>query len=292
MVPHLVHCGLREIHTDNFVSILLCVLLTLERGFHPLLAAVAVTFVTATIAHHRSALTDCYQRICQSNHHCHPTTRRFCHSPADGNLLDDGRTRSLQIEHLPSATSWDLVPFLCAGIPTLIFTILLALLAKDDLNDSRLLVHRLLPLPHLCFVPFHRPAPMLSMAALIMHPHVCIAVSPSFVFRLPTWAYLTSHFPQSVFAKLPPGITLSTMRSLRNAFVSDAPALPAISFAFSPIIARYPNFYLSTADDRTEKIAVHVNHAHNTNQSPRDGNPQTPKVSHSPAPLVRTPLQV
>ena len=133
--------------------------------------------------YHRSPLGRAH-RLCQSNHHCHPTTRRFCHSPADGNLLDDGRTRSLQIEHLPSATSWDLVPVLCAGIPTLIFTILLALLAKDDLNDSRLLVHRLLPLPHLCFVPFHRPAPMLSMAALIMHPHVCITFIRFFAYQL------------------------------------------------------------------------------------------------------------
>jgi hypothetical protein len=37
------------------------------------------------------------------------------------------------------ATFWDLVPFLCAGGLTLIFTALLVLLVEDDSNDSKLL---------------------------------------------------------------------------------------------------------------------------------------------------------
>ena len=71
----------------------------------------------------------------------HSTPRQSYHSPANRNQLDGGLSHS-PLPGRPSlyllflATSWDLVLFLCAGGPTLIFN---DPLVEDDSNDSKAL---------------------------------------------------------------------------------------------------------------------------------------------------------
>ena len=63
--------------------------LTLEHVFCSPTAVVAVTLVAANIAHGRTP-TALFATA-------HSTTRRFSHSPGDGNILNDGLTRSLSL---------------------------------------------------------------------------------------------------------------------------------------------------------------------------------------------------
>ena len=107
-----------------------------------------------------------------------------------------------------------------------------------------------------------------------MHRHVCIAF---FRFPVGNLADITSRFAHRLstyFAGNSPYITASTTHPHRHAFVSGV-GVSASSHHFSylpPITACCPLYYLSTADDRTKRIAEHVKHVPNASNSERNPN--------------------
>jgi hypothetical protein len=102
-------------------------------------------------------------------------------------------------------------------------------------------------------------APMLSMAKLIMHRHVCIAC-----FRIPFVNLLTQRHTFS-FAFSDDALNSPCIRTCIDTYPSPVSLCPS---QIPPAV----HYYLSTTDDKAKLLAEHVKHAHNANNSQRNRN--------------------
>ena len=198
--------------------------------------------------------------------------------PEDGRGLSSFGHRYCQVQPPPApGVSKEIIWCVLTALGSLFF-ILAACSKTVHFAHTRPLIA--LPLSPMSSSPTQTPSavPTLSMAKLIMHRHVCIAV---FRFPFVNLADITSRCSSTYFDDNSPYVITSTVNSHRHAFIAGVgvPTSGPIVSLLSSRTTRSPLYCLSTANNRTKRIAEHAKRVHNASNSRRNDDPN-PNHAH------------